>query len=96
MSSKAERQHYERLVRLGCIVCLNIGFEGSPAECHHTKIGITGVGRKSDYLSAIPLCPPHHRLGKLAYHTSPKTFEACYGTQAELLEQINILLGIAA
>lgn len=90
----AERSHYDRLTRLGCIACRNMGYQDSPAEIHHTKIGITGAGRKSDYRNAIPLCPAHHRLGKLAYHASPKTWEAYHGTQAVLLEQVNRLLEV--
>ena len=94
--TKAERRHYDRLARMGCIVCLNMGYEGGEIEIHHTKIGITGAGRKSDWRSAIPLCVSHHRQGKLAYHTSPRTFEECYGTQQELLAQVTERLGIPA
>ena len=90
--TKAERSHYDRLVRIGCIACRNQGIHDSPAEIHHTKIGITGAGKKSGWINAIPLCPPHHRLGKLAYHVSPKSWEAFHGTQAELLEQVKGLL----
>ena len=92
--TKLERLHYDRLARLGCIVCRRLGYFETPAEIHHVKIGITGVAKKSHYLQAIPLCPEHHRLGPygVAYHAGPEAWERNYGTQAELLARATELL----
>ena len=100
MSLKDQRTHYGRVAALGCQVCRNQGQPGTPAEIHHLR-DHTGAGRKVDYTEVIPLCAIHHRLGdlsdrcgeQLGYHVLPRTWEARYGTQRELLEQVRELLG---
>lgn len=92
--------HYGRVAALGCVVCRNLGYQDSPAEVHHLRKH-TGAGRKEHYTNSIPLCPVHHRQGdgserfngELGYHVAPRSWEAQYGTQAQLLEQVNRLLG---
>lgn len=94
--TRAERAHYTRLAALGCVVCRNNGQPGTPAEIHHLRTH-TGAARKSVYTDSIPLCPVHHRQGdgsarfggELGYHVAPRSWEARYGTQRELLERIN-------
>ena len=94
--TRPERAHYTRLAALGCVVCRNNGHPGTPAEIHHLRAH-TGAARKAHYTECLPLCPTHHRLGdgserfggELGYHVAPRSFEARYGTQRELLEQIN-------
>lgn len=100
--TKAEREHYAKVAALGCCVCRNLGYGVGLVEIHHTKIGITGVGRKSSHLDVLPLCPIHHQqgdgserfAGELGYHIAPRTWEARYWTQRELLEQVRELLGV--
>ena len=88
---KVVKEHYEKVASLGCIVCRKMGYYDSPAEIHHIKENYS-LGKKSDYLSCIPLCPAHHRTTNDAYHYSPKSFTEKWGTQKELLEQIQELL----
>jgi hypothetical protein len=86
--TKAEREHYDKLASLGCIVCRYLGFGFSPSEIHHIRHG-AGAGQKSHYSKAIPLCPNHHRLGGhgIALHAGRRTFEQNVGkTEVELLE----------
>ena len=44
----------------------------------------------------IPLCPEHHRTGGkgVAIHAGQKTWEAIFGTEEELIEKRNQLLGL--
>jgi hypothetical protein len=95
-ASVATKAHIARVVALGCIVCRLRGVKDSPAEFHHPRGAAfdTGVGVKANDRDGIPLCPIHHRLGGhgLAYHAGPKEFEARFGTQQYLLEQVRALL----
>jgi hypothetical protein len=92
---KAERQHYDRLSQLGCIACLVAGYGYSPPEIHHARNG-AGMGQKSHYLKAIPLCHAHHRTGGYgtALHAGQKAFEDRYGTESELLAKVESLLSL--
>lgn len=77
-----ERLHLSKVAALGCIICQ------SPAEIHHIRHGV-GMGQRSSYKKAIPLCHSHHRTGGfgVALHAGQKTFEANFGTELELLEK---------
>lgn len=85
--TKAEKKHYEKLVAIGCIVCNREGFGYSEPHIHHIRTGV-GMGQRSHYLMAIPLCPNHHQNGGhgVALHAGQKAFEANFGTELELLE----------
>lgn len=78
----------DKVQQLGCIVCANRGFPDVPAEIHHTK----GKTVKDAHLYVLPLCPSHHRYGghiePISRHPYKKRFEDAYGTEAELLEQV--------
>lgn len=86
---KAEREHLSKLVSLGCIVCRNLGYRDSPAEVHHIRAG-NGVGQRSSHFDTLPLCPGHHRTGGhgTAIHAGQKTWEAKFGSERKLLEQV--------
>ena len=90
-----EREHYDKLTSIGCIVCRLIHDVYTPAEVHHIRHE-AGVGRKSAFDKAIPLCPQHHRLGGhgVSYHAGRRAFEQAVGyTEVELLEITNQILG---
>lgn len=80
----AEKKHMSKVAELGCIICYRMGYEGSPAELHHIKEH-TGMGKRSSHFEVIPLCPMHHRSSDAAYHVSPASFTAKWGTQRDLL-----------
>lgn len=86
--NKDEKKHYEKLFQIGCIVCRNQGYGYSLPHIHHIRKG-AGIGQKSHWSLAIPLCPMHHQNGGygVALHAGQKTFEAKYGTEPELLQQ---------
>lgn len=91
--NKKERQHLDEVSQIGCIVCWNERIYGSPAEIHHIRAGM-GMGMRNDNYHVIPLCAHHHRLGGhgVAIHAGKKTFEENFGTEQELLEQVERLI----
>ena len=90
--SPAEQAHIKKVVALGCIVCSNLGVEQLPCEVHHISSG--GMGLRSSNFCIIGLCAIHHRLGGhgVAIHEGKETFEAQFGAETELLEQVNNLI----
>lgn len=92
--TKEEKKHLERVASIGCIVCRNEGRYNILAEVHHIR-NSAGMGRRNSHFETIPLCPAHHRTGGvgIAFHAAPRTFEAAYGTERELLAQVNEILG---
>ena len=84
---KAESDHIEKVVGMGCIVCVNLEHGETPAVPHH--IGNQAMGKKASNYQVIPLCPYHHNQGPYgeAVHSGRKAFEEKYGTEQELLKQ---------
>lgn len=88
----AEKRHMDAVASLGCIVCYNLGFGFSPAIIHHAYAGRKG-GR--DHSLVLPLCAAHHNTpltAGIAIHASKPIWESLYGTEAELLRQVQALL----
>lgn len=92
--TKAERDHLSAVARIGCIVCRVLGYGPTPAEIHHPR-SLAGMGQKASHFDAIGLCAPHHRTGGhgVALHAGQRTWEANFGTEAELLEKVREILG---
>lgn len=90
---KAEKEHMNKVAALGCIVCRNLGFGETPAEIHH--IGNGTMGKRASNHEVIGLCPAHHRTGGygVAVHAGRKAWESNFGTERELLQLVNSLLG---
>jgi len=89
MSTKKQKEHYDKLARFGCVLCFYLGLgDGTPtpAEIHHIRTG--NIPRKD--APVIPLCPEHHR-GNTGFHgLGRRRFEAEYDiTQEDLLEIVN-------
>jgi len=84
MANKQEREHYQKMASIGCILCAHLGYTESPAELHHIRNGST---RRSD-APIIPLCPNHHRFPPDGFHhLGRKAFERKFGlTQEHLLQ----------
>ena len=91
--NKSEKEHLSKVASIGCIVCMNQGNEGTPAEIHHIRHG-NGMSQRASNYESIPLCHIHHRTGGygVAIHAGKKEFERLYGTEAELLEQVRRLI----
>ena len=90
--TKAEREHMDRVVSLGCVACLNLGYYDAPSEIHH--IGNGTMGKRASNYEVIPLCPTHHRNGGygVAVHAGRKAWERLHGTEQELLKQVKGML----
>lgn len=93
MATKAEKDNYARLARLGCILCKQIGIreiEDSPVEMHHVR----RFGGKRENAPVIPLCATHHRLGNTSFHSlGAKGFSKYWGiTPEQLIEKTRDLL----
>lgn len=91
--TKAEKQKYAELARLGCILCRQNAvknIDDSPVEIHHIRR--FGQTRKS--ADAIPLCMWHHRLGDNSVHAlGHKGFTRFWGfSEEDLLEKTKELL----
>jgi len=96
MTTKAEHDHLDRVASLGCIVCRRSGHGFVPALVHHLNTG--GMSQRASHFMTIPLCPSHHQTGPFghAIHNGKRTFEATYGTEAELLAHVQGLLELAS
>jgi hypothetical protein len=97
--TKATKERFDAMARIGCIVCRVFHNERTDAHIHHLSgIKYRGMGMKADDEHTIPLCPTHHQYGSRFYpsvHGQPKIFAERYGTQEELLEMTNKLIEAA-
>src|SRR5688572_545650 len=94
--NKAEAARIGRMLRLGCIACMESMGQWQQPECHHIVIS----GRRLGHAFTLPICPGHHRGawtdGQVAHYAErrlemPPTinggipqFERRFGTQQEL------------
>jgi hypothetical protein len=83
--NKAEKEHYDKVARLGCILCRQLQVKeinDSPTEIHHVR----RYGGKRSQAPVIGLCAYHHRLGDNSYHAlGAKGFERYWGVSPEEL-----------
>ena len=85
-----EKRHMDAVFQIGCIVCLNKGFPNHAVEIQH----IYSKAKEDAHMHILPLCFDHHRSGKdaepiISRHPWKKRFEKAYGTEQELLNQVN-------
>ena len=94
--TKTERAHIIRVARLGCLACTKLGHFTPQAEIHHVRMG-NGIGQRASHFDVLPLCHVHHRTGGhgVAFHAGQRTWEAKFGTEAELLAQVRELMGVS-
>lgn len=92
---KADNLHLSRVAALGCIVRRNQNLGETPAEIHHIRTG-QGTSQRADHRKSIPLCHMHHRNGGygVAIHAGRKQWEKNFGTELQLLEQVQLELGM--
>lgn len=93
MATKTEKQHYDKVARLGCILCRQLQvkeIQDSPTEIHH----IRRFGGKRSLAEVVGLCAYHHRLGDNSYHAlGAKGFTRYWGiSPEELVEKTKELL----
>ena len=89
--NKADKERYDLLIQMGCLICLKEG-NHTPPQIHHP------YGRKKDgNQKTIPLCYYHHMADQekpvcpeyISRHPFKARFEARYGSEATLLEETN-------
>ena len=94
-ATKAQVRRWQRFLDIGCVCCREYGVYSIP-EVHHLISG----NRRRGHSDTVALCPYHHRgvepppvdVGPSLAHGS-KPFRARFGTDDELLEKTNKLLG---
>lgn len=79
-----EKEYLADAARVGCLICLRLGFRGTPAQLHHPRTGI-GAGRRAPHADVIPLCPEHHQGATGVHGLGRKAFEERYGVTEEAL-----------
>lgn len=89
MATAAEKRYLDKVAGLGCVVCRNLGYGETPAAIHHIRTGQGMSQRAGNYL-VLPLCAEHHQNGGygVAIHAGQEAWEAMYGTEIELLDQV--------
>ena len=81
-----QKKHYDKVARLGCLLCRYLNLGETPAEIHH----IRRFGGKRDLAPVIGLCPEHHRGNTGVHGLGRKGFEKRYGiTEEDLLLLLN-------
>lgn len=91
--TKSDIAWMDAICQYGCIVCQNEFSLFSPCSPHHTD----GRTKEDCHKKTIGLCGAHHQTGGegVAFHaTGRKTWEAKYGTESELLAQLQEIISI--
>lgn len=105
--TKADRRRLDIIHRLPCVACVQEGLAGcGPVEAHH--VVHNGYRRLSGgHQSTLPLGAWHHRAEPFdrwtkremescygpSLATSKREFVKRYGTELELLERVNAIIG---
>lgn len=91
--TKTEREYLQKVAEIGCIACRKIGFYDTPSEIHHIRAG-QGTSQRASHFNVLPLCHAHHRTGGygVAFHAGKKAFEAKFGTESKLLNDVKTIL----
>jgi hypothetical protein len=101
---KAEQARIERMLVLGCAACAAIGIPNHHLiECHHILAGNKRMGHRF----TLALCRGHHRNEftltqrlsltveqQASIATGRKPFNKVFGTERQLLEKTDFLLGL--
>ena len=79
--NKEQRNHYDKVARLCCILCRHLKLGETACEIHHIR-----RAGKRDTAPVIGLCPEHHRGDTGVHGLGRKAFEKKYGlTEEDLL-----------
>lgn len=87
--------HYARLKQIGCKISRR-----QPVQIHHCRSGSmanegfsVGIGQKASHWLTIPLHVDYHVGDQGIHKIGVKTWEAHYGRQVDLLDEISKMLG---
>ncbi len=78
-----DKQHMDKVARLGCALCNKLGYGETPAEIHHLRESQGMAQRASNFL-VIGLCPAHHR-GSQGIHGDRTAFKLAGEDEMSLL-----------
>ena len=91
-----DKERGKKLIELGCIVCLIHLEVFTPTAIHH----IDGKTKPGCHQKTIGLCGGHHQIPDgqaklwISRHGDGRAaFEEAYGTEQELLEKTNEMIG---
>jgi len=87
---KKDKERFEKLSQLGCIACSKKGRFSVPV-IHHIRKN-TGISLRPSHDNTIPLCPTHHNMGNQSVHLNKNAFVSLFGTEEQLLKEVNIKL----
>lgn len=84
-----EKRWMDKAGQVGCIACRQLGVYQPEVSLHH----IDGRTKSGAHLRTIPLCGAHHQGGDgsgvfVSVHPWKRRFEETFGTQEELLAQV--------
>ena len=91
--TRLEQEHMDKVRSIGCIICKKYG-KSRYAEIHH----VIGKTKPNAHYKVLPLCPDHHRNflykdgGPISVHPYKARFEAKYGKQETLLEEVQKII----
>lgn len=94
-ANNQEKAWMSAICELGCICCRNELGIFSPAMPHHLE----GKTKEGAHYKTIPLCFQHHQSGKndaqcVSVHPYKAQFEKRYGSQEDLLQQVQELVNV--
>ena len=92
--TKEEQKWIAAIVDYGCCICKNELGIFSPASVHH----MNGSKKKDCHLETLPICWNHHQSHinndeLTSRHPWKAAFEKRYGTERELLKQLQDEIG---
>lgn len=93
--TKSELAYWDRVATLGCIACRIDGRYNPVVSIHHCD----GRTKPGAHKKVLPLCAGHHQNGTgndktmIAIHPFKRRFENRYGTQEQLMEMRDHILG---
>jgi hypothetical protein len=86
----AQKRRMDRVASLGCIACLNLFHDYSPALIHHCYAGRKGW---RDHNLILPLCLAHHSTDySTGFHHDMVGWQKIHGTESDLMAQVQTLL----
>ena len=81
-----EKKFMTQVAEFGCVAC-HIDGHYKAAEIHHIR-NHTGLGIRPDHSDILPLCPEHHRTGKVSVHLGKQAFIEKYGQEQTLAKMV--------
>jgi len=93
MTPTERAARFDKLSRMGCIVCRIVHHVYTPAMIHHlTGLKFRSTGKKAKDEHSIGLCHNHHQGAQGIHTIGMRPWENAFGTQEALLEYTDTLI----